>query len=205
MRTIDTPMLTAWQDPVHDAQTVFRAVLQALSEPGTIHTLPVDLPVPAPLGKATTALCLTLLDMDTPVWIDYPSAEANAYLRFHCGCPLADDHLKASFAVLTDPATLLLDRFAQGSIAYPDRSATVIVQVMSLTEGPVRTLTGPGIATSTSLRVAGLPDDFNAQWASNHAAFPCGVDLIFCNGSQLVAVPRSTAINAITPESNPCM
>lgn len=202
IETNDNRILPAWQDAVHDAQSAFRLVLQALSEPGTIHTLPIDLAVPAPLGVATTALCLTLLDMDTSCWIDYPSPAADAYLRFHCGCPLVSDVADASFVLLTDPTTMRLDRFAQGSITYPDRSATVIVQVPNLIEGPVRTLTGPGIATTSVFRVAGLESDFGAHWASNHAKFPCGVDLIFCCGSQLLALPRSTAMRNITAESN---
>ena len=198
---IDHAILPAWPDPVHDAQNVFRQVLQALSEPGTIQTLSIDLPVPAPLHQATTALCLTLLDMDTPLWIDHASHAVQAYLRFHCGCPLVEDRARAQFVVLTDPATLQPDQFEQGSITYPDRSATLIVQVTSLTDGPTRRLTGPGIASSSTLRVAGLTSDFSARWAVNHAGFPCGVDLIFCSGTQFVALPRSTALRDITPES----
>ena len=56
--------------PVADSQQVFRRVLRAMSEPGSLQDIAVDLAPPAPLDRATAALCLTLLDFETPVWLD---------------------------------------------------------------------------------------------------------------------------------------
>ena len=36
--------------------------------------------------------------------------------------------------------------------------------------------------------------DFWQAWADNHALFPCGVDVVFAAGSQLLALPRSIAV-----------
>jgi len=194
---MNTDLLPAWIDAVHDAQTSFRCILKALSEPGSIQTIAAKPGAPAPLHAATTAACLTLADFETPLWLDAaartPAVEA--YLRFHCACPLIDDPARAQFAVVTafDPDFTLV-RFAQGSMEYPDRSTTLLLQVPTLSEGPARILRGPGIPHTRVLKVGGLPDDFEAQWQKNAAAFPLGVDLIFCCGDAIVGLPRTTQI-----------
>jgi alpha-D-ribose 1-methylphosphonate 5-triphosphate synthase subunit PhnH len=55
-------------------------------------------------------------------------------------------------------------------------------------------LAGPGLREPVSLTLAGLPEDFVAAWAANHALYPRGVDLILCAGHDIVALPRSVAI-----------
>jgi len=42
--------------------------------------------------------------------------------------------------------------------------------------------------------VQGLPADFAAQWAENHAAFPRGVDAYLASADALVGLPRTTRI-----------
>ncbi|KAF1012454.1 MAG: Alpha-D-ribose 1-methylphosphonate 5-triphosphate synthase subunit PhnH [Pseudomonas fluorescens] len=89
----------AFVDPVLDAQRGFRAALKALAEPGLIRSLSAA-PTLEGLAPATYALCLALLDVDTPLWLapsfDTPLIRAN--LAFHCGCPLVerreDAHLR---------------------------------------------------------------------------------------------------------------
>jgi alpha-D-ribose 1-methylphosphonate 5-triphosphate synthase subunit PhnH len=189
-------LLPAWTDSVHAAQATFRTVLKALSEPGQQQTLTAAITGPAPLHPATTALCLALFDLETPVWRDETAhtPAVAAYLRFHCGSPLSDDPAAAAFAVIADAASLQFDRFAQGTMEYPDRSATLLIQVPTLIDGPARVLAGPGIAQTRTLRVGGLPQDFDAHWGANIAAFPLGVDILFCCGNDIIGLPRTTRI-----------
>lgn len=202
-------LLPAWSDAVHDAQTTFRCILKALSEPGSIQRIPAAsdgaLSCPAPLHAATTAALLTLADFETPLWLAEaartPAVES--YLRFHCTCPLIDDPARAQFAVVTEcESGFTLEHFAQGSMEYPDRSTTLLLQVPTLSEGPARILSGPGIAHTRVLKVGGLPPDFDALWQENGAAFPLGVDLIFCCGDAIVGMPRTTRIHS---EQRSCM
>ena len=183
--------------PVADSQQVFRGVLRAMSEPGTVQDIAVDLAPPAPLDRATAALCLALLDFETPVWLDAPAdcEEVRAWLRFHCGCPLAADPAEAGFAVLAAPAEMpSLAGFRLGSEAYPDESATVILQVSSLVSGEAVTLRGPGIEDCRDFRAAGVGEGFWKQRRDLEALFPQGVDLVFASGARLAAVPRSTHV-----------
>lgn len=181
-------------DPVFDSQSVFRRVLSALSRPGLRR--PVDRPVsvPSPLAGPTAAVALTLFDQDTPVWLDpvlrVPPVET--YLRFHCGCPLTPAPEDAAFALIGDAGAIPpLTRFRQGEDRYPDRSATLVLQCPSLTGGPSRRLTGPGIDGAVTVAPAGLSDAFWDDWAANGALYPLGVDIVLTDGHGLMGLPRT--------------
>ena len=179
-------------DPVADAQACFRAVLEAMSRPGSVRRVPVELRPPAPLAPAAAAVLLTLADATTPVWTD-AGAEASAWLAFHAGCLLAASPGDAAFA-LACGAPPPLDALAQGTDEEPHCSATLIVQVAALAAGGGWRLRGPGIEAEHRLRVAGLPEGFAARWAANRAGFPRGVDAVLCAGRDLAALPRTVAV-----------
>jgi alpha-D-ribose 1-methylphosphonate 5-triphosphate synthase subunit PhnH len=191
-----TSLLPGFDNPVDDAQQVFRATLEAFAHPGRLETLPVTSGQPEGLSPTLSALLLTLADPDTPVWLpaDVPAA-ARAFLRFHCGCPLVDAVGEATFVcVPAGHAMPALADCAQGLPAYPDRSATLLVEVASLHEGEALTLRGPGIDTTQTLRVSGLPADFRASWRANNAGFPLGVDLLLASGHEFCAMTRTTHV-----------
>jgi alpha-D-ribose 1-methylphosphonate 5-triphosphate synthase subunit PhnH len=86
------------------------------------------------------------------------------------------------------------DGFAIGSDTYPDRSATLVIEVPALGAGATHPWRGPGIDGVTDVAVGGLGADFWQGWAANHVLFPCGVDVVFAAGSHLLALPRSIAV-----------
>ena len=191
-----TSLLPGFESPVDDAQQVFRAALEAFAHPGRLEKLPVTSGQPEGLSPALTALLLTLADPDTPVWLpaDVPAA-ARAFLRFHCGCPLVDRVGEATFVCVPAGHPMpVLAECAQGLPAYPDRSATLLVEVASLHDGATLTLRGPGIETTQTLRVTGLPADFRASWRANNAGFPLGVDLLLASGDEFCAMTRTTHV-----------
>ncbi|HEY1723115.1 MAG TPA: phosphonate C-P lyase system protein PhnH [Magnetospirillaceae bacterium] len=184
-------------DPVLDAQRVFRAVLDAMARPGTIIEIPSPSTPPEPVMPAVGAVLLSLADHETPVWIDHESKAPgfSAWLGFHCGSRLVSEPGQAMFALVIDAATMPpLSAFEPGSEEYPDRSATIIVQVPSLTGGEGWTITGPGIRDRIAFGPAGLPAAFKDWIVENNAHFPQGVDLIFASGNRIAALPRSTRL-----------
>ena len=185
-------MLTAaFADPVLDAQRCFRAVLDAMSRPGQVHTIGGVEP-PAPLGVAAAAVLLTVADHETPMWLGTDIASVRPWLEFHCGSPVVADPSDATFALsigLPD-----LGAFPAGSHEAPEASATLIVQLPALEGGPTLRLTGPGIRADATIAPMGLPPDFVAQWSRNRALFPAGVDLVLCAGDRLAAFPRTLSI-----------
>ncbi|WP_439594840.1 phosphonate C-P lyase system protein PhnH [Falsiroseomonas sp.] len=176
-------------DPVLDAQAAFRAVLQAMSRPGQVQRLPQLPELPPGLSPAAAAVLLTLVDAETRLCLD-AGPEAEAWVRFHCGAPLVAAGA-AQFVLDAGAALLALD---PGTEEEPERGATLILDVASLTEGRGWRLTGPGIRDEHRLQVAGAPAGFLADWAANRARTPCGVDVILCAGDCIAALPRSVAI-----------
>ena len=184
-------------DPVHDAQTAFRRVLDALSRPGRPVTLGRSVKG-LPLEAAMAHLLLALTDDDTAVWWQYSDKVAAEWLRFHTGARVASAQCEAAFAVLTDASAMLaLETFAQGSMASPETSATLLMEVPSLDAGPAVEWRGPGIQTVQTVRIAGLPDNFWTQWHANHARFPQGVDIVFCCANQALGLPRTTRVRRL--------
>ncbi len=181
--------------PVADSQSVFRAVLAAMSEPGTVQTVAVEVAAPAPLHPATAAVCLALLDFETPVWLDAAASTdaVRTWLRFHCGCPLVADPAAARFVVAAAPAMLpRLDGFAIGSEAYPDEGATLMLQVGSLDGGMPVTVSGPGIPGERTFGPEDVTRDFWLQRRVFEGLFPQGLDLVFTSGVGVAAMPRSS-------------
>lgn len=188
----DSIDLPGFADPVTEAQATFRAVLDAMARPGKLHRAGERLTPPAPLDPATAAILLTLLDHETPLWLDESAAPARGWLAFHCGAMMAHAPDAAHFAVaLSFPD---LARFPAGSHESPEDSATLILQLPQLGHGTRYRLSGPGLREPVLLFVSGLPPQFIAQWQQNHALFPCGVDIILCAGTTLTALPRSVSI-----------
>lgn len=186
-------------DPVFDAQAVFRAAMLATAYPGRIMTLDRSFAAPKPFSSATAALCLTLMDFETPTWLDKQAAagDAPAWLRFHCGLPLAEETATARFAVIADPAKMpRIFTFHPGDVEYPDRSSTLIIQVPSLTGGTATTWTGPGIKSSASAAIAGLPAWFWSDWDLNRELYPRGVDVMFTSGNAFIGLPRTITVEA---------
>lgn len=186
-------------DPPHDAQRLFRDVLEAFSHPGRIIEVRDPPTGPGTLSAATISFMLTLADRETPVWLEAGLATpaVRDFLRFHTGAPIVDAREAATYGVIGgsdegDP----FGGFAIGTDAYPDRSATVVIEVPSLEGGPACTWRGPGIDGEARVAIEGLGADFWPAWAANHALFPCGVDLVFAAGSRLVSLPRSVAVEA---------
>jgi alpha-D-ribose 1-methylphosphonate 5-triphosphate synthase subunit PhnH len=183
-------------DPVLDSQAAFRGCLEALATPGTVVTLGAGLHALPGLDPAAGALLLALLDQDTRLWLSHGAAGARiaTSLKFHTGCSLAATPGEADFALVARLDELPpLEAFSAGSQEYPERSATVVLQVPALVDAGWR-LSGPGVRGEARLQVPGLQEAFLAQWERNRALFPRGVDLYLSCGERLCGLPRTTRI-----------
>ena len=188
-------------DPVFNAQTVFRAVMDAMARPGTIQSLPTLARPPAPLSVTAGAVALALCDNDTPLWLEpalQASAEVKSWLGFHTGAPLANTAADAHFALIAAPAEMMaFDGFSQGTQDYPDRSTTLILQVADFVSGTPLLLEGPGIETTATIAPAQMPRHFVEQWKQNNQRFPRGVDIILATAHGVACLPRTTRIKTM--------
>lgn len=193
-------VVPGFDDPVTGSQVVFRRALQALSMPGQPVNVPAVAQLPPQGHGAAALLLLALLDSDCTLWLS-PSlrdSEAQAWLRFHTGCRCVDDPAQARFLwMAAGDEWPPLAAMNTGSDAYPDQSATCVMEVGAfLADGEHGwRLEGPGIQGSRWMTARGLPADFDTQWQANHAAFPRGVDVFLATGTQLLGLPRSTQLH----------
>ncbi|WP_325894390.1 phosphonate C-P lyase system protein PhnH [Grimontia sp. NTOU-MAR1] len=186
----------SFESPVHDAQQVFRELMEAMSHPGK----QVSLDYTAQFGttsRAATQVLLTLADNATSLWL---SERFNAdetlveNIRFHCGAPLSGQKCESAFALARGSELEDFEGFNVGSEHYPDRSTTLIIEVDSLKEGDVLVLAGPGIQSTTKMRVKGLNPLLLLALVTKRSHFPHGVDILFTSGSDIIALPRSTEV-----------
>ncbi|MEL6101387.1 MAG: phosphonate C-P lyase system protein PhnH [Pseudomonadota bacterium] len=178
-----------FQDTGREAAIAFRRIMNAMARPGRIETMEAVSP-PGPLSPAAGAVILTLCDPETGLHLasSHERRAVRDWVTFHTGAPLVDAEV-ADF-VVGDWPSLDHARLPIGLPEYPDRSATVIVEMPEITNDGPR-LTGPGIQNEAFLN---LPEV--ELFVRNRALFPLGLDFIFTAGSKLAAMPRSTIIGA---------
>lgn len=204
--------------PVHDAQQVFRAVLDAMARPLAPQPLEVALAPPAPLSPETGAVVLALCDEQTPLWLSEtlrPSGEGGgdveAWIRFHTGAPIVGDAADALFCIAACPAQAPpFERLDSGTDEEPHLSATVIIDVSEASEAsaaegaearpntrpPADGLlaAGPGIDGSLRWEGAGVPKSFLRARHAYAEAFPRGIDLLLAGHGAVVGLPRTTVL-----------
>lgn len=186
-------------DPVRDAQRCFRRVLAAMSYPGRPQELADLLSfAPRPLHASAAALCLTLFDIDTPVWLEgeFDTPEVRQFLSFHCGCPVAAHPGEAAFALMGIGRTERIDAFHIGTPEYPDRAATLLIQTASVCGGRPMFASGPGIPDLQAFEIAGAEAEFWRRRAEINAAFPTGLDIVFVDPRHIVGLPRGVRVAA---------
>ncbi len=191
-------LLPGFTDPVRESTQSFRVIMNAMAHPGRVYELPALLQVPRPLYPATAVVCLTLLDLETSLWMDQTaSSEAvKSYLRFHCGCPISKDRGEADYAIIADgrmPPEL--NRFRCGDPSYPEQSATVIIQVELLSNTQGVNLEGPGIESEIRLQVVGVSDSLWPDIKANNQQFPLGVDVLLVSPASICCLPRTVQVS----------
>ena len=187
-----------FDNPVHDAQQVFRTLLAAMAEPLLPRALPVLPPEsPADLHPAMAAALLTLLDGDVSLAANLIPATAD-WLRFHTGVRLTDRPEEADFVLVRRGFALpSLASLRQGEPAYPDRSATLLVEVAGFAaRGPIEG-SGPGLARPRRSSDCGLPREFWLARQQAEARFPLGGDLLLFSAGEVMALPRSTRLTEV--------
>ncbi|WP_299234784.1 phosphonate C-P lyase system protein PhnH [Natronomonas sp.] len=171
-------------DPVHDTRRTFDGLLEAMSRPGTVRT------VPAPADHAVLA---TLVDHEITV-----STDDDAVLDALSGQGRLDpaDPADADIVHVREHAETDVGACKRGSLIEPANGATVVYRVEALadvSDGTTVTLSGPGVDETTALSVS-LPASALSTLAEAQSAYPRGIDAVFASEDRLAAVPRSATM-----------
>ncbi len=183
----------------------FRAILEAIARPGRPQALPEPPAPPTPLSPAAAQIALTLSDVDARLWLTAPlrTTPIERFLRFETGAAPVSDPRRAAFAIgrWADLEPRDLAALPVGEAEYPDRAATLVIELDALSPDPIEgfgaALRGPGIDGALRLWAAGAPPEFWGWARENAARFPLGLDLFLTAGDRIVGLPRSTVIEAL--------
>ena len=189
--------LSGFQDLIHDSQSTFKVLLDALSRPGSVNEITAQLTPPSKLNVGCAAACLTLFDLETKVWLQPElGEEVKNWLLFHTGCRFAENTSQADFAVIWDLNNMPdLSQFKQGTPVYPEDSTTLLIMVETFYETSLQqqTLTGAGIDEQITMLI-NLPNTFWQQWQQNHNSYPLGVDIYIFSNNEVIGLPRTSQV-----------
>lgn len=159
---------------VLDTQRVYRGLLSAMAEPGTVHQL----------GGGVPLVLATLTDHEVTVATTSQPGVANA------------DFLVVSGG--SSDGVLLQAR--RGTPLDPADGATAIYDLAAVGTGPVQlSLTGPGVGTEPRvLSLTGLDPAEVELIQQTRADYPCGVDVVLLDSSgRCAALPRSCSVQMV--------
>lgn len=192
-------MITVNQfDAVFDCQKIFRALMNALAQPGKVFSIAESVKKLEGEGAPLMAVGLTLLDNWRKFYVEGNDELAESLRELTYGVPVSleeADYL--FFPQLQENLDIreVLGQVKSGTLPEPHKSATLIFLLPGLSGGKELLLSGPGIDGEISVT---LPD-WAGQWLKDRQAmkfeFPCGVELYFLTpDGQVMGVPRKIKV-----------
>jgi alpha-D-ribose 1-methylphosphonate 5-triphosphate synthase subunit PhnH len=174
----------------------FRAIVQALDNPGTMVHLESQNDPPLPLHSASAAVIEALVHPETPVWTDlnWNSPPAD-WLHTVCGGSLVTEPCMAAFALVTQPYCMpSLLQFCLSQEERADISTTLLLQVKGLSVQHGQTLTMPGMHRKLRIAPSGLPDQFWSEWENRRLQHTLGMDVLFTCKNAVMAIPGNMSV-----------
>ena len=181
------PLLTAQARAAH---ATFRALLDALSRPGTVQLLPE--------GNPFQHLAGALLDLEVSVFTadeDVRALLRTTGVQFR---PVSEaDYL--FFTAWTPDVLHDIERARVGTPLDPHHSATIILPAR-IGEGEMSVWHGPGIEGHVNVCLGGLPAGgvHDLLALRRQHAFPLGWDVFFVDDVQVIGLPRTTQVQELT-------
>ncbi|MFP4457055.1 MAG: phosphonate C-P lyase system protein PhnH [Clostridia bacterium] len=191
-------------DLVHDIQVSFRKLLNSMSYPGKINSLPNSVKTEFDLitFDSTYALMYMLLDAEVTFHIcSNESKEVSKFIRQVTNSK-EDTIDKADYIfVLNDCTSEEVDEAIElakvGTLINPHKSATIILEVKNLSNEKLYRLNGPGIKNFYYFGYANVSNLINIRNKKNEE-YPMGIDLIFLDDkSNIMSIPRTTRIEKV--------
>ena len=196
---IEAAELSARLLDLHESQTVFRLLLDALSQPGKVFRLPADLVARIPVVEVPL---LALLGYDTPFALLAADASREQLIARATSGRIVEPAVAAYLGVPDSRTELLPMGLCLGTPMRPDSAAQVSVQVngifTSATESTATLhISGPGVETTNHVTCDGATTGELEFLLRRDWTAPRGLDLwvIGVDGS-FIGIPRTSRISA---------
>lgn len=195
-------------DQVFDSQQIFRIILDTMARPGKIGILP-DINIKPPAENHYPFLVLlTLLDREVSFNVQGKEtaklSEVIRYLELNTGSKQNDVEACDFMLVYGGNSKAQICKAKIGSFRYPDKSATVLYDVDSISdentlekEESLLKLSGPGIKENCIVGLSGIGKKEMENLVSVRE-FPLGIDAIFTDkNGRIISIPRSTSLKVL--------
>jgi len=196
---IDAAELSARFLDLHESQIVFRLLLDALSQPGTIFHLPAELVTRIPVVEIPL---LALLGYDTPFALVEANTSREQLIARATSGRISDPSVAGYLGVCDPRSELLPMGFSLGTPMRPDTAAQVSVQVSGIftaaTESTATLLiSGPGVESVNHVMCDGAASGELEFLLRRDWTAPRGLDMwiVGVDGS-FIGIPRTSRISA---------
>jgi alpha-D-ribose 1-methylphosphonate 5-triphosphate synthase subunit PhnH len=193
-------------DEVFDSQATFRVLLDSMSRPGSLRSLPTRRYPSAPNGFCPPVLSILKTVCDHRISFSVGSSERRqdwvSYLVMNLSTPFRP--VEEADYVLFNGESFEQDfaRLKRGTLEYPERSATALLCVQRLSEAeaagsPGLRVSGPGVTGTGLLAVSGLDARYLEERSKANKFYPMGIDLLLVDADGRVAgLPRTSVVEA---------
>ena len=193
-------------DPIFDAQKHYRKLLDSMARPGKINQLDdVSIKPPGGWSKAAMFIGFALLNREVSFWVNPDDQELSQYVQHQTSARVCEVEHAADFVFLQGEVSCAhFPEWKLGTLAYPEESATLIIQLRGLSLTPMRDaialhLKGPGVLGTKVVYVTGVWPTYLELLQKVNAEYPLGVDVFFVDqDDQFIGLPRSNKFSWTT-------
>jgi phosphonate C-P lyase system protein PhnH len=179
---------------LYQTQALFRVLLDSAAAPGKIFT--------APCHGEGNGLILDICDtlFDHEVTFSVVGTEVNEdfiqAVILLTGAVYVESCDAEYVIVMGGDSDGALENVRRGTLEYPETGATIIYSTQDLCtpSGSNFTVSGPGIKTPFITSVHGVARQELTLLRDINQGYPRGVDTLFCDGTAVVTLPRTTKI-----------
>ncbi len=188
---------------VHDIQSVYRKVLNAMAKPGVIENLKKEadqVDIETNCYENTFLMMMMLLDREVSFnVVSEKSVDVSSLISQMTYAKVKPIEEADYIFVLKDACDEQLDMVIKkskiGDLVDPNKSATIIAEFKCLDNGSnILNFKGPGIKNLREVRISGETKWIKERNIKNEE-YPLGVDLIYVDEkNNVMCIPRTTSI-----------
>lgn len=191
-------------DFVHDSQQVFRAILNALSNPGQVYDIRKQTEKFKEDFGALSAVGATLLDNEVSMYVEKnPKLEQQMHHLTLCR-PVKycyADYIFLSSEMNYGSIREMMKHCKKGTYADPQTSATFVILCENFDREMQVTLSGPGVKNEMTVSIRKYIRNILMARAQMDIEYPLGIDLIFVSkDGQIQAYPRLCQVRDVQLE-----
>lgn len=183
---------------VFDAQAHFRILLDSMARPGKVNNISeIKIQSPEKLNATSALMGFALLNSDVTFYTNNNSSEISEYFIVNTNSkPATIEHADFVFINGSDDGRVLL-KTNVGVLEYPEKSATVIIDVDNIYDLPKDQtfeiiLQGPGVDGEKRVYVRNISHHILESLKEQNAEYPLGIDVILTDREgNIVCIPRS--------------